>query len=224
MVEPLPPFLGLVDPAATARIDGLGNRRRFRSGVTVMAEGDAAGRVGVIRSGLVKLVASHPDGFEAVLAVRGPGELLGEVSVFDHGPRSASVVTMSATEVQFIDGPEFVTLVKNHPSVAIAVIRTLSSRLRASDEDRVSRGADGVDRRLARELLQLSSTYGVVAPSGAVEITLPFSQTDLAAVVGASRDAVARSLRVWRDQGLVETARRRVTLLEPSGLSRRYRF
>lgn len=189
-----------------------------------MAEGDAAGRIGIVRSGLVKLVASHPDGHEAVLGVRSVGDLVGELSLFDSGPRSASVITLVPSEVQVVDGQEFVELVAARPSVAMAVIRTLTGRLRSSDEDRLFLGADGVSRRLARELLQLSETFGVIREDGAIDIDLPFSQDDLAAVVGASRDAVARALRTWRDQGLVATGRRQITLLDPSGLSRRFQF
>ncbi|HNI36223.1 MAG TPA: Crp/Fnr family transcriptional regulator [Microthrixaceae bacterium] len=218
------PFLDLLDERSASEVERLGGRRRYRAASAVMVEGDAAGRIGIVRSGLVKLVASHPDGHEAVLGVRGVGDLVGELSLFDSGPRSASVITLVPSEVQVVDGQEFVELVAARPSVAMAVIRTLTGRLRSSDEDRLFLGADGVSRRLARELLQLSETFGVVREDGAIDIDLPFSQDDLAAVVGASRDAVARALRTWRDQGLVATGRRRITLLDPSGLSRRFQF
>lgn len=218
------PFLAMLDHRALEAIDQCGGRRNFRTGATVMAEGDAANRVVIIRSGLVKLVASDPDGHEAVLAIRGEGELIGELSVFDGKPRSASAGTLVSTDVQFVGSDDFLRLVESQPSIALAVIRTLTGRLRASDQDRVHLGADGVDRRLARELLQLSAEHGVVNADGALDIQLPFSQDDLAGVVGASRDAVARSLKTWRDQRLVVTGRRRITLLDPAALSRRYRF
>ncbi|HQF95111.1 MAG TPA: Crp/Fnr family transcriptional regulator [Microthrixaceae bacterium] len=224
-LDDLPPsFLETIDDPARAALDRLGVRRRFKPGTTVMAEGESATRLGIVRCGLVKLTASHPDGYETVLAIRGAGELIGELSVFDGRARSATISTLVACEVQFVESREFHALIDEHPGIAVAVIRTLVGRLRQSDSHRVCFGADGVGTRLARELLQLADQHGDVLPDGTIHINLPFTQDDLAGVVSASRDAVARALKTWRAQGLVATGRRRIELLDPAALSRQYRL
>jgi len=218
------PFLELLGVSARADLEQLGTRRSLKASAMVMVEGEKANRVGIVRSGLVKLTASHSDGFETMLAIRGVGELIGELSAFDGGVRSASVETLVPSEIQLITIAEFVRLIEAHPSAATAVIRTLVARLRESDDHRVRYGTDGVARRLARELLRLAGEHGRIECDGVITIDLPFTQDDLAGAVSASRDAVARALRDWRGQGLVSTGRRRIVLLDPAALSRRHRL
>jgi len=217
------PFLETLDADALAAIDRVGMRRTVRPGATVLLEGELASRIGVIRSGLVKVTALHPDGYEAVLAIRGPGELLGEVAAFDGGVRSASATALSDGEIQFIDTAAFEGLLGSHPSIAVALVRTLAARLRESDAHRLQFAADGVPRRLARTLVQLADEHGTVE-GDTIVIDLAFTQDDLAGVVAASRDAVAKTLKTWRDQGLVETSRRRIVLCDAAALSRQHRL
>ena len=206
------PFLEALSPEARHELDGMGTLRSFTTGATILSEGELANRVGIVRDGLVKLTATQSDGYQTVLASRGGGELLGEMSALDGSPRTAAV--------QLVPAAEFVRFVQEQPSASMAVIRTLVGRLRESDHHRIQYGADGVPRRLARQLLQLADTHGEVAADCSIDISLPFTQDDLAGVVSASRDAVARALKDWRAMGLVETGRRRVTLVDPAALSR----
>ena len=217
------PFLDCLDAGARAALESLGTRRHAPAGGYLLLEGEAANRIGVIHSGLVKVTVGHPDGYEAVLAVVGPGELLGEVAAFDGGIRSASASAMTACEIQFVPVTEFERLIEQHPVIAVALVRTLAARLRESDSHRLSSAADGVPRRLARRLLQLGHDHGRL-DGESIEIDLAFSQEDLAGLVGASRDAVAKSLRAWREQGFVATRRRRIVLVDPAGLSRQHRL
>lgn len=214
------PFLDALSAEARAEIDGTGTRRTFATGSTILSEGELANRVGIVRDGLVKLTATQPDGYRTVLALRGSGELLGEMSVLDGSPRTADVQALVPCVVQFVPAAEFIGFVEEHACASMAVIRTLVARLRESDHHRIHFGADGVPRRLARQLLQLADSHGEISADCSIDISLPFTQDDLAGVVSASRDAVARALKDWRAQGLVATGRRRVTLIDPAALSR----
>lgn len=214
------PFLDALSPEARAELDVLGTRRTFAAGSTILSEGDLASRVGIVRDGLVKLTATQIDGYRTVLALRGHGELLGEMSALDGRPRTADVLALVPCSVQLVQADDFIRFVNEQPSASLAVIRTLVARLRESDGHRVQFGSDGVPRRLARQLLQLADTHGEVGPDLSIEISLPFTQDDLAGAVSASRDAVARALKEWRTQGLVTTGRRRITLIDPAALSR----
>ena len=214
------PFLEALSPEARAEVDGMGTRRAFAAGSTILSEGDLANRVGIVREGLVKLTATQADGYRTVLAIRGTGELLGEMSALDGHPRSANVHALVPCRVQLVQAEEFIRFMNDHSSASFAVIRTLVARLRESDNHRMQFSSDGVPRRLARQLLQLADSHGEVGADCSIDILLPFTQDDLAGVVSASRDAVARALKDWRAQGLVATGRRRVTLIDPAALSR----
>lgn len=214
------PFLDGLGPEARAGIDGMGARRTFAAGSTILSEGELANRVGILRDGLVKLVATQPGGYRTVLALRGSGELLGEMSALDGRPRTADVQALVPCSVQLVPADEFVRFVTDQSSASLAVIRTLVARLRESDSHRMQFASDGVPRRLARQLLQLADSHGEIGPDLSIDIAMPFTQDDLAGTVSASRDAVARAFKDWRSQGLVSTGRRRVTLIDPAALSR----
>lgn len=217
-------FLGSIGEQALAALESMGAREAMAPGASVLHEGEPALRLAVVRSGLVKVVARQAGHAETVLAIRGPGELVGELGVFDGQPRSASAVAILASDVQYVSTEEFQHLVSSHPRVALALIRMLVSRLRESDAHRVSVASDGVARRLARALLQMAAEQGGFGEDGSVTIELPLTQEDLASMLSASRDAVAKALKTWRDQGLVVTGRRKITLLDPATLSRRQRL
>ena len=131
------PFLPALNRKARSELDRMGTRRTFAAGTTILAEGELAGRVGILREGLVKLTSSQTDGYRTVLALRGVGELLGEMSAIDGRPRSASVDALVRCSVQLVSAEEFVRFVGSHPSASMAVMRTLVARLRESDHHRV---------------------------------------------------------------------------------------
>jgi CRP-like cAMP-binding protein len=209
-----------LDPDGRAALDAAGTVRRVRSGTVVLLEGERSDRLVVIRTGLLKVTSVLPDGNEAVLAFRGAGELVGELATMDGGTRSASAVAVIESEVRLVSASEFRRLLASHPSLALALIDVLVARLRESDRHRVHFASDGVPRRLARALLDLASRNGTVHEDGSVAIDLAITQDDLAGIVAASRDSIARTLRTWRNQGMVETGRRRILIRDPAGLSR----
>ena len=106
------------------------------------------------------------------------------------------------------------------PAVERVVQRILSSRLREADRYRTAAGADTVPQRLALLLLDLGRRYGTADDSGAIVVTLPLSQEDLAGLVLTSKRTIGRVLEHWREQRYVATARREITITDPAGLER----
>jgi len=220
---PSVPYLERLTAGSRARFGELGHVRTIPPGSSITLEGDLGQRLWAIHTGLVKVSLSHRDGVELVAALRGPGELLGELAILDDEPRMASATTLVATEVQVIGAAEFIGFLRDDPDAALALTRSLAARLRESDAMRLGQAAEDVTQRLARCLIELARTHGT--PDGqSIVIDLPLTQTDLAGIVGASRDAVAKALQAWRERDLVLTSRRRIELLDVDTIIRRHRL
>ncbi|HVF21142.1 MAG TPA: Crp/Fnr family transcriptional regulator [Mycobacteriales bacterium] len=194
--------------------------RRFAAGSTLFHTGDPSDWVALVTSGRVKIVDETRDSREVLLAVRGPGELIGELSAVDGEPRSASAVAMDDVEVRLVDRAGFTAYLEAHPAAAVALLQLVVRRLRDSDRKRVEYTSHDVLGRVARRLLELAEEYGVPTGDG-VRITLPLSQDELAAYTASSREAVAKALRTLRDRKVVVTDRRAITVIDVEALRMR---
>jgi len=200
----------------------LGRPRRYPRGRVIFAEGDQSDHVVVVTEGTVKVFCTTADGREPLLALRGPGDTIGELAAIDEpgGGRGATVVAVSAVVAREIGGRQFRAYLESHPGAAMVMLRTLTARLRGADRRRVEFGGYDTVHRLSRLLVELADEHGVPDPSStAVEV--PFSQHELAAMIGSSRESVSRALVGLRDHGLVESRRRGVALLDVAGMRRR---
>jgi CRP/FNR family cyclic AMP-dependent transcriptional regulator len=215
-------FLDRLDAADRAALAERGRPRRWPTGASLFLEGDRSSTVLVIVSGRVKVFSLTESGEEVLLAVRGPGALLGELSAVDGSSRSASVAALEPVVALVVGVAEFVEFLRAHPGAAMVLMRLITSRLRDADRKRVEFGAFDIAARVAGRLVELADRFGEPAPDG-VRIAVPLSQDELAGWVGASREAVAKALRVLRDRGLVTTGRRTMTVLDLDGLRRRAR-
>jgi len=210
------PFLDLIgERAAAALVEGA-VVRRWPSGSVLFHEGDRADRVLLVQSGRVKLVATEVNGTETVLAVRSPGELVGEIAAIDDRPRSATAVAMGAVSCLVVPATQFRAVVQASSDAAMALLRVFAFRLREAEGRRAEYGALDATARLARRLLELAGS-----DAGAPATITGLSQDDLAALIGSSREAVAKSLATLRTAGLVNTGRRSIELLDVVGLRRR---
>ncbi len=171
----------------------------------------------VVTSGRVKIFSLTEEGEEIVLAVRGPGALLGEISAVDGAPRSASVAALEPVTALVLPVAAFLDFLGTHPAAAMVLLRLITSRLRDADRKRVEFAAYDIAGRVARRLVELADRFGEPSPDG-VRITVALSQDELAGWVGASREAVAKALRVLRDRGYLSTGRRTMTVLDLDGL------
>lgn len=211
--------VGLDGPIATAFRAG-GARRKIRAGHVIFTEASAPRDVFLITRGRVKCSAVAESGRESVLAVRGPGDLLGELSALDGAPRSAAAVTIDTVEVLAVSDQQFIEILGRSPGAGLELVRILSARLRESDRQRAEFGSHDSIVRVARRLVELAGRFGADA-GGQIRIDLPLTQEELAGWTGSSREAVAKALRVLRAEQLIETGRRVVTVTDPSGLRRR---
>jgi CRP/FNR family transcriptional regulator, cyclic AMP receptor protein len=213
-------FLGALTPADLEALAAWGRVRRFGRGSMLFQEGERAEHVLIVRSGSVKVASYTEDGKEIMLAVRGPGELLGELSAIDGEPRSAGASALSPVEVLSVAAEDFRTFLEMRPRVATTLLQMLSRKLRDADRKRIEFGAYDTIGRVCRRLVEMAERFGEENARG-VRITLPLSQQELAGWTGSSREAVSKALHQLRSRGFIETARRGITVLDLDGLRRR---
>lgn len=207
-------------PAPTLReLFEQGRTAHFEAGSVLFREGSDSTTVVLIRHGQTKITCLTEDGRETLLAILGPGDVLGELGALDGSPRSATVTALDDVEVLVVPAAAFRDLVERDGRVALTVLRIVNGRLRDADRKRVEFGALDTATRLALRLLELAGRYGEADAHGH-RIALPLTQDELAGLVGSSREAVTKALRRFRDEGWVDTGRRRVTVLDGPGLRR----
>ncbi|WP_237277114.1 Crp/Fnr family transcriptional regulator [Streptomyces caniscabiei] len=202
-------------------IRGAGGPRDWERGERLMREGSRAEDVLLVESGLVKVTADTANGYSSVLAVRGPGELLGELACVDGGVRSGTVTAIRAGRGVVVRAERFRRLLADHGPLALAVLRGVSGRLRQSDRLRAEHGAYPAATRIARVLADLALCHGepVSDPlSDAVAVLI--NQQELAGAAGTSRESVARTIRQLQAAGLVSTARGATVVPDPGALRR----
>lgn len=169
--------------------------------MTIAQPGEA---VYLILKGTVCVQAEQEDGTRVILAFLGPGDTVGEMSPIDSTGRSATVTTREACELLWLDRAEFLRCLTAMPALSFALLGSFSSRLRLAN-DRVQILASGLDvlGRLARQLGAMTEAYGVPLENGATRIDVRLTQSDLADVIGASRERVNKALGVLRRSSLV---------------------
>jgi len=218
--NPAAGFLGSLTPEQASSLRARGIPRRFRKGQALFHEGGSSDRVIALLEGRAKVSTITNEGREIVLAFRGPGDLLGELSAFDGQPRSASVEAIEPVQALTIAPADFRSFLIEHPEIGLKLIETLSRRLRDADRKRVEYGAHDTVGRVAARLLELAARYGEPGSRG-IRIALPIPQEELAGCTGASREAVSKALKTLREAGWVLTERRRITVCDPEALKRR---
>jgi CRP/FNR family cyclic AMP-dependent transcriptional regulator len=210
-------FLAALDDESAGALRSLTTTRQFRRGATLLYQGVNSDRVLVLLSGRVKVSYLTEDGKEAIFAFFAHGELLGELAAIDGGPYSATVTALDPVEALVMPATEFRRLLRAHPGVAMAVLATVTRRLRYADRQRVDFAAFDTLGRVARGLIELADRFGEPAEHG-VRITLPLSQEELASWTGASREAVSKALKLLRKLGWITTDRRCITVLDSDAL------
>ncbi|TCO62674.1 Crp/Fnr family transcriptional regulator [Actinocrispum wychmicini] len=194
-----------------------GTPRRWAPGQILIREYDTTDHVVLIISGKVKISSAASSGRQVMLALRGPGDLLGETAAIDGDARSATVTALTDVEAVTLTAPDFLRFLTTTPSVAVELLKIVLSRLRESTRRRLEGGAYDVPTRTALLLLDYALEYG---DENNGTITVRMRQVDLADAAGASREAVAKALRIFRDAGAVRTNRGRFEVLRMDVLRR----
>ncbi|MEU5880478.1 Crp/Fnr family transcriptional regulator [Spirillospora sp. NPDC047279] len=204
------------DGLETAVAAGLA--RRYGAGQIIVHQGDPGDRLFAVLEGLVKVVLTTAQGDVVVLDMLGPGETFGELSVLDGGPRSASVIVVETAWLFSVSRPQLLALMRDHPALADEFLRVLGALVRRLTERAADMVSLDLGGRLAKALLHLAAKHG---ESGGKVIDRAFTQSDLAAMVGASRPAVNRALAVLAARNIISINGRTIVLKNIAELHRR---
>jgi len=190
---------------------------RFRQGQAIFHQGDPGQVLYLIQTGQVRIFVTGDEGQETSVNICGPGDIFGELAVIDGLPRSASAVAMEATVMLTLSRELFREHMRRSPQLALNFLKTLSVRVRYSTRQMDSRTFLSVPRRLARKLLELAQTYGVAEPEG-VRINTTLTQSDLASLIGATRESINKALGLLRRRGLVRMRHNSIIVVDPDAL------
>jgi CRP-like cAMP-binding protein len=202
-----------------ARVAEVAVPRRFVGGEVVFREGDDSSSCYVVRSGRARAVREHPDGRSITLANFGPGDIFGELAMFDDERRSATIETLEDTEAIAILGGDMRRLLSEHADISVKLLASLGRRLRETNERLARQSFQTVQSRVASVLLQLvAGARSEGAEEGDVLITS--TQASLAQLAGSSRESASRFLAVLERAGIITQGRGRLVVHDPAALER----
>jgi CRP/FNR family transcriptional regulator, cyclic AMP receptor protein len=202
-----------------ARVVAVAVPRRFDAGEVVFREGDSSDTCYIVRSGQARAVREHADGRSITLANFGPGDIFGELAMFDDERRSATVEVLEDTEAIAILGPDMRRLLREHPDIAVKLIQALGRRLRESNERLARQSFQTVQSRVAAVLSQLvKARRAEGVEDGDVLITA--TQADLAQLAGSSRESASRFLAVLERAGIITQGRGKLVVHDAAALER----
>lgn len=199
LIRRVPLFSMLTAPQAEAVAEAV-VKRRFRRGEIIVERGQKSNALYILLTGRARVIASDPRGREVILAVLQPGDYLGEMSLIDNEPHSATVRAEVQTDVLVLGRAEFARCLPENSSLSYAIMRGLVQRLRASNRQIESLALLDVYGRVARALIDMAED-----DAGQRIIRGKVSRQDLAKHVGASREMVSRVMKDLEERGLVET-------------------
>jgi CRP-like cAMP-binding protein len=176
-------------------------------------QGDQSRFIVVIIRGIIKVTGHVSGGADALLAIRMGGDAVGEFAAVDQLPRSATVITCATVVAQVIQSGDFLDCLRRDPEISHALNKSIVAKMRAANARRIDFAGCDVPTRVARVLHQLAVTYGTRDGNQSM-IEWPLTQPELASLVGGSQPAVHRVLRGLRENGVVSTGYRTITVLD----------
>jgi CRP/FNR family transcriptional regulator, cyclic AMP receptor protein len=193
--------------------------RRFDAGEVVFREGDESNTCYVVRSGQARAIREHSDGRSITLANFGPGDIFGELAMFDNERRSATVEAIESTEAIAILGGDMRRLLRQHPDIAIKLLSALGRRLRETNERLARQSFQTVQSRVASVLLQFVAAARAEG-GGDGDVLVTSTQADLARLAGSSRESASRFLAVLERAGVITQGRGKLTVHDADALRR----
>jgi CRP/FNR family cyclic AMP-dependent transcriptional regulator len=221
VVRKAPLFAALDDDTAGALMDSM-TTSHLERGDVLFREGDQGDRLYVIGEGKIKLGRTSIDGRENLLAILGPGEMFGELSLFDPGARTATATAVAETQLIALGNEDLHAFLSGHPTVAAKLLAALARRLRRTNEALADLVFTDVPGRVAKALLDLSMRFGRPAEDG-ILVAHDLTQEELAQLVGASRETVNKALADFASRGWIKLEARAVVLTDAERLRRRAR-
>jgi len=212
-------FWGLLGDAERAGLRALGRTSVFPPGTTICVQGEPTTHVFILLAGWVKALSVTSDGHEIVLALHGPGDIVGELAGETGGYRQATVKAIDRVRSLIVGHERFGSFLDASPDASRAYRRVVTQRWNDVAARLRSRSVTTGAQRLARLLLDIADSGGNAA-AGQAGAVPSLTQEELASLVGASRATVTRALRTWRQRGFVRTGQRSITVTDVPGLRR----
>jgi CRP/FNR family transcriptional regulator len=212
------PVFEALRPEDLVRVADVAVPRSFRGGEVVFREHDDSDTCYVVRSGHARAVREHADGRQITLATFGPGDIFGELAMFDDERRSATVEAVDALDVLGIPGVDMRALLTRHPEIAVKLVIALGRRLRAANERLARQSFQTVQSRVAAVLAQLVEQARNEG-AGERDVLLTATQAELAQLAGSSRESASRFLAVLERAGVISQGRGRLTVHDPAALA-----
>jgi CRP/FNR family cyclic AMP-dependent transcriptional regulator len=212
-------FRGL-SAAELERVNGLLGHTKFPTGAMILTASQPGEIAYIVLDGTLKVSTLESNGRELTLALLGPGEIVGELALADRSGRSADVVSLEPSNLVWIDRATFEQLRREIPLITENLLRLLARRLRLANAQLQAIATLDVHGRVARQLLALADALGQELPDGSVRIPLRITQSDLAALVGATRVRVNEVIVGFtRRKSMAVDSKHRITVLDRDALA-----
>jgi CRP/FNR family cyclic AMP-dependent transcriptional regulator len=203
-------------------LSGLIHRKSFSANATLMTAEQAGEVVYLILGGTVKVHIEQQDGSDVIVAILGPGEIIGEMSALGQAIRSASVVTIESSTLLWMDRTNFQRCLMAMPMLAYNLACILATRLRHANEKIQTLATQSVEGRVARQILAFAEQYGQSQINGEICVGIRLTQSDIASLIGASREHINKVIVSYKERGYISIDRNyRITIHDQQALARR---
>jgi len=216
------PLFTALDEAAAVSLRASMDSVKIAKGSILFKEGDGGEHLYVIVDGKLKLGTSSGDGRENLLSILGPGEMFGELSLFDPGPRTSTATAVTDAKLLSLSHEKVIPWLKQNPEVSLQLLTRLSQRLRRTNEAVGDLVFSDVPGRVAKALIDLGDRFGKTTPEGLL-VNHDLTQEELAQLVGASRETVNKALADFAGRGWLKLDGRSVLIADVDRLSKRSR-
>jgi len=216
------PLFTALDEAAAVSLRASMDTVKIAKGSILFKEGDDGEHLYVIIDGKLKLGTSSGDGRENLLSILGPGEMFGELSLFDPGPRTSTATAVTDAKLLSLSHERVIPWLKQNPEVSLQLLTRLSQRLRRTNEAVGDLVFSDVPGRVAKALIDLGDRFGKTSPEGLL-VNHDLTQEELAQLVGASRETVNKALADFAGRGWLKLDGRSVLITDVERLGKRSR-
>lgn len=213
------PFLVRLEDRERRALLSRGRKVTYKARTEVIRQAEPSTHVLLVLKGRLMVTSVAVKGYVALLALRRPGDIVGESAALSGRPRSATVTTLETVDCVLVGREAFLGFLKEYPRAHNQLSSLLVDRVQAGDRRALEFASLTVRERLAVLLLDLARSHSVSTDKGLL-LTVPLSQQELAGSVGASREAIARLLTDFRQNGVVVTARRKIWVVKEEVLRR----
>lgn len=213
-------LLSQLPPESLGRLATVARARAYRRGEVIFHQGDPGDTLHLLSAGRVKVVLDAESGDEAVIAILGPGDCFGELSLIDGEPRSATVEAIEPVETVSLARRDLMDFLRANPAAMERLLSALTASIRRTNQEVADLVFLDLEGRLVKKLLELADEHGREV-DGLIEIELPMTQEDLAAMIGATRASVNKLLGSYEERGAIRRQGRRIAICDPERLRRR---